>query len=62
MGQYKVGEAFAIRSEYTRTHLVGAGVKYQPPIHRGNLFNLGLEDALGCFTAGHCQPVFVDGD
>jgi hypothetical protein len=51
MRQYKVGEAFAIGSEDTRTYLVRAGVEYQPPVHACYLFNLGLEDALCCFTS-----------
>jgi hypothetical protein len=51
MGEHKVGEAFAIRSEHTRTHLMWAGVEYQPAVHRGNLFHFALEDAFCCFTS-----------
>jgi hypothetical protein len=54
MRQHKIGEAFTIGSEHTRTNLVWAGVEYQPAVHDGYLFHLGLKDALGCFTC-HVQ-------
>jgi hypothetical protein len=61
MRQHKVGEAFAIGSEHTRTNLVRAGMEYQPAVHDGYLFHFALEDAFCCFTS-HYLAIHSLGD